>query len=201
MSTLYDILGVAPDASRSQVVRAYRTQLRSVHPDTAGDGADPAAADALHKAHEVLSDATRRAAYDNTLTGHLLATLPPLLEGTPAVRRPPWPVIAPAAVMIAAMVVQLTVPALRTEIGVFGVVLWLLGAAGAACGLVGLRAPATIVATLVTGLYIAIDAPARLLTGQRLLMDAPYLAYLFTAVALAAVLRVRFLDRLAARPA
>lgn len=201
MTTFYDILGVAPDASRAQVVRAYRTRMRSVHPDTAGDAADPAAADALHKAHEVLSDATRRAQYDETLPERAVEPVLPVLEGAPAVRRLPWSVIVPAAVMVAAVSVQLAVPALRGEIGVLGVVLWVLGAAGAACGLVGLRAPAAIVAGLVAGLYVLVDAPAGLLTGQRLLMDTPYLAYLFSAVALACALRGRFLDRLVSRPA
>ncbi|WP_251153804.1 J domain-containing protein [Cellulosimicrobium sp. Marseille-Q4280] len=199
MTTFYDLLGVTPDASRAQVVRAYRTQMRAVHPDTAGEAADPAAADALHKAHEVLSDAERRATYDQTLGGDAPAEALPQLAGAPVVRRPYWRAIVPAAVMAAAVAVQLAVPVLRAEIGVFGVVLWALGAGGAVAGFAGLRAPAAIVAALVTALYVGLDAPAGLLTWDRLLLDAPYLAYLFSAVAVASALRSRYLDRLAAR--
>lgn len=196
MTTLYDILGVTPDASRAQVVRAYRSRMRTVHPDTAGDAADPAAADAMHKAHEVLSDAGRRDAYDQSLGEAAPQQTPPLLAGAPVVRRPYWRALVPAAVMVAAVAVQLSVPVLRMEIGVFGVVLWALGAGGALAGHMGLRAPAIAVAALVTALYVGLDAPAGLLTPQRLLLDTPYLTYLFAAVAVAAALRSRMLDRL-----
>lgn len=199
MTTLYDVLGVTPDATRVQVVRAYRSRMRAVHPDTAGDAADPDAADALHKAHEVLSDAARRSAYDQALGESAPADAVPLLAGAPVVRRPYWRAIVPAAVMVAAVAVQLGVPALRSEIGVFGVVLWVLGAAGALAGLMGLRAPAIVLAALVTALYVGLDAPAGLLTPQRLLLDIPYLTYLFAAVTVAAALRSRMLDRLVAR--
>jgi hypothetical protein len=196
MTTFYDILGVTPDASRAQVVRAYRSRIRTVHPDTAGDAADPAAVDALHKAHAVLSDAERRNAYDQTLRDAIPEQTLPLLTGAPVVRRPCWRALIPAAVMVVAVAVQLSVPVLRAEIGVFGVVLWVLGAAGALAGFMGLRAPAITVAALVTALYVGLDAPAGLLTAQRLLLDTPYLTYLFAAVAVAAALRSRMLDRL-----
>jgi curved DNA-binding protein CbpA len=66
---LYVLLGVAPDADRREVARAYRRRLREVHPDTRdrlSDGPDPAHADlrALQEAYAVLRNPARRARYD-----------------------------------------------------------------------------------------------------------------------------------------
>jgi curved DNA-binding protein CbpA len=63
--SLYEILDVAPDASRSDLARAYRRRARDLHPDRAPAGRD---ADeeftTLTQAYRLLSDPTRRAAYD-----------------------------------------------------------------------------------------------------------------------------------------
>lgn len=61
---LYATLGVAPDASKPEITKAYRRLARDLHPDT---NADPAAEDrfkAVSIAYDVLRDADRRAAYD-----------------------------------------------------------------------------------------------------------------------------------------
>jgi curved DNA-binding protein CbpA len=64
-SDLYRVLGLPPDASRAEIVHAYRRQVRAVHPDARPS--DPGASArfrALAQAYEVLSDPARRDAYD-----------------------------------------------------------------------------------------------------------------------------------------
>ena len=66
MSTLYDLLGVAPDADRDTIRAAYRRSARSHHPDaTGGAGADRMAA--LNHAWSVLGDQQRRREYDRSI--------------------------------------------------------------------------------------------------------------------------------------
>jgi hypothetical protein len=62
--TLYDILGVAPDASAIDIWNAYeerKAQLQDAVPQ------DPSAMALAHQAHEVLTNPKRRAAYDASL--------------------------------------------------------------------------------------------------------------------------------------
>lgn len=62
--TYYEVLGVAPSATREEIRAAYRKLSRKVHPDAGGT-------DALFRqiqlAYETLSDPDRRAAYDRHL--------------------------------------------------------------------------------------------------------------------------------------
>jgi curved DNA-binding protein CbpA len=61
----YAELGVRTDASRAEVVRAYRRLARASHPDAhPGDPAAPARFRALTTAYQLLADDARRAAYD-----------------------------------------------------------------------------------------------------------------------------------------
>lgn len=65
----YEVLGVAPDASKAAIRRAYLVQARRFHPDFHGN--DPAARERaehrmrlVNRAWEVLSDSGSRAVYD-----------------------------------------------------------------------------------------------------------------------------------------
>lgn len=60
----YATLGVAPDATKADITKAYRRLARELHPDT---NPDPAAEDrfkTVSAAYEVLADPDRRAVYD-----------------------------------------------------------------------------------------------------------------------------------------
>lgn len=63
-ATFYGILGVDPDATEETIVRAYREQTKTHHPDVSDD---PRAAERfkrLTRAKEVLTDAAERQRYD-----------------------------------------------------------------------------------------------------------------------------------------
>jgi curved DNA-binding protein CbpA len=64
--SLYDTLGIAPDASADEIKKAYRKKAMETHPDR--EGGDAAAFQAVEQAHQVLSDPARRLTYDQT--GH-----------------------------------------------------------------------------------------------------------------------------------
>ena len=59
--SLYDLLGVAPDASTVAIHRAYRRAAKAAHPDAGGS---PEAFARLKLAHDVLTDPAKRARYD-----------------------------------------------------------------------------------------------------------------------------------------
>lgn len=71
----YDVLGVARTASEQDIKRAYRSMARKYHPDVNKDANAEDQFKELNEAHEVLSNADRRAAYDRY--GHAAA------NGTP----------------------------------------------------------------------------------------------------------------------
>jgi curved DNA-binding protein CbpA len=65
---LYQLLGVAREASREEITQAWRRRARAEHPDShPGDTAAPARFRVLAEAYQVLSDPARRAAYDRVL--------------------------------------------------------------------------------------------------------------------------------------
>jgi curved DNA-binding protein CbpA len=65
---LYQVLGVARDASAGQVAAAWRRRARAEHPDARPADAGAAARfRALAEAYRVLGDPVRRAAYDRAL--------------------------------------------------------------------------------------------------------------------------------------
>jgi curved DNA-binding protein CbpA len=65
---LYEVLGVARDASREEIALAWRRRARDEHPDARhGDVGAPARFRALAEAWQVLGDPGRRAAYDRGL--------------------------------------------------------------------------------------------------------------------------------------
>lgn len=61
--TLYDVLGVAPDAAASTIRQAYRRAARANHPDMHGEQSAARMAEINH-AWNVLGDAARRRDYD-----------------------------------------------------------------------------------------------------------------------------------------
>ncbi len=61
----YQLLGVARQATPTEITRAWRRRARAEHPDARPrDAAAPARFRALAEAYEMLSDPGRRAAYD-----------------------------------------------------------------------------------------------------------------------------------------
>ena len=64
--TLYEVLGVCPDATDDQLKTAWRRAAKATHPDAGGD---PQAFTAAQHAWEVLSDPDSRASYDADLAG------------------------------------------------------------------------------------------------------------------------------------
>jgi curved DNA-binding protein CbpA len=104
VASLYDFLGVSPDADADAIHHAYRAAARRLHPDTAESGAagDDEAMRALNEAWAVLRDPARRAAYDATLDW---ADWP----HEPSRRPPGWmrraPVVAVLAVLLAIFII------------------------------------------------------------------------------------------------
>ena len=64
--TLYALLDVPEDASDAEIKRAYRALAKAYHPDLNPD-AEPGRFARVSEAHEVLSDGSKRAAYDAAL--------------------------------------------------------------------------------------------------------------------------------------
>ena len=60
----YAVLGVLPDASHELIRQAYRRLARQYHPDRSVEVGAEDRFKAINEAHEVLSDAVKRAAYD-----------------------------------------------------------------------------------------------------------------------------------------
>jgi DnaJ-class molecular chaperone len=72
---LYARLGIAPDASKSQITAAYRRLVRALHPDSAQTpGGSPAQLRLIIEAHRILSDPKQRERYDST-TSQLAQTI------------------------------------------------------------------------------------------------------------------------------
>ncbi|HTR54595.1 MAG TPA: DnaJ domain-containing protein [Kofleriaceae bacterium] len=67
--TYYMILGVSHGETSSGIRAAYRDRARQLHPDVAGDGATRAFQD-LNEAYGVLSDPSRRRAYNAELAAN-----------------------------------------------------------------------------------------------------------------------------------
>ncbi|MBD0419430.1 J domain-containing protein [Streptomyces sp. TRM S81-3] len=86
----YAVLGVPADATRAEIVRAFRRQAFALHPDRGGDADDFRA---LHRAYETLADPVGRGAYDRRRR----TASPPSPPSQPGAHRPPGePQPAPA---------------------------------------------------------------------------------------------------------
>jgi curved DNA-binding protein CbpA len=83
---LYQLLGVARDASREEIALAWRRRARDEHPDARrGDDGAPARFRALAEAWAVLGDPGRRAAYDRGLDpGRPAGRIPVTVRHPPA---------------------------------------------------------------------------------------------------------------------
>ena len=90
---LYQLLGVPRDASRAEIIAAWRHRALAEHPDVrpASDTAAPARFRALAQAYQVLSDPARRAGYDRALRAGAPQHPVPV-----TVRRPEGPSAAPS---------------------------------------------------------------------------------------------------------
>jgi curved DNA-binding protein CbpA len=87
---LYQLLGVARDASRQEIALAWRRRARDEHPDARhGDDGAPARFRAVAEAWRVLGDPHRRAAYDRGLDpGQPPGRIPVTVRHSPAAPGP-----------------------------------------------------------------------------------------------------------------
>src|SRR5689334_2575550 len=69
MPTLYEVLGIKPDATDAEIKHAYRRLTRKFHPDrNPGDNDCVAKFKDVQNAYEVLSDKQERAKYDDVIS-------------------------------------------------------------------------------------------------------------------------------------
>jgi DnaJ-class molecular chaperone len=69
MGSLYDVLGVSPDANDEQIKKAYRKLSLQFHPDRNSDPNASGRFQEINEANEVLSDPRKRAEYDGQMNG------------------------------------------------------------------------------------------------------------------------------------
>lgn len=67
--TLYDILGVSPDATYEEIRNAYRLLARQQHPDTGGKATTEGFIK-ITDAYRLLSNPSLRRVYDSTIAGN-----------------------------------------------------------------------------------------------------------------------------------
>lgn len=75
--TLYDLLGVEPNATQDEIKAAWREASKANHPDAAGGKFSSARFRNIKEAYEVLSDPARRRAYDESLKNRSSRSTPP----------------------------------------------------------------------------------------------------------------------------
>jgi molecular chaperone DnaJ len=80
----YEVLGVGEDATGQEIRSAYRRRAKECHPDCADVGSEPFRA--VQEAYEVLSDPTRRRAYDREHEESTLSTSPGPISWSEPVR-------------------------------------------------------------------------------------------------------------------
>lgn len=72
MENLYNILGVAPNASNDDIKKRYRSLAMRFHPDRNSEEGAEARFNAIQQAYEVLTDAKRRAEYDQQMNDRIV---------------------------------------------------------------------------------------------------------------------------------
>ena len=108
MTTLYDDLGVNPDATAEELRRAYRSRARQLHPDVNAEVDDHEQMRQLNRAWAVLGNPAAREQYDRTLRRTLDRA--PTGEATPLVVAPaappvPWRWMRPSVIAVAVLVI------------------------------------------------------------------------------------------------
>ena len=72
VENLYAILGVAPNASDDEIKKIYRSLAMRYHPDRNDAPGAKARFQAITRAYEVLSDAARRAEYNQSVNHRII---------------------------------------------------------------------------------------------------------------------------------
>ncbi|MDH2917969.1 MAG: DnaJ domain-containing protein [Sideroxydans sp.] len=72
MENLYNILGIAPNATPDEIKKRYRAMAMRFHPDRNSDEGAQARFNAIQKAYEVLSDGQLRADYDQKFNDRIV---------------------------------------------------------------------------------------------------------------------------------
>ncbi len=72
MENLYNILGVASNASSEEIKKAYRSLAMRHHPDRNPHASAEIRFNAIKRAYEVLSDPAKRAEYDQSLNSRIV---------------------------------------------------------------------------------------------------------------------------------
>lgn len=72
MENLYNILGIAPNATPDDIKKRYRAMAMRFHPDRNSDEGAQARFNAIQKAYEVLSDVQLRADYDQKFNDRIV---------------------------------------------------------------------------------------------------------------------------------
>ena len=72
MENLYNILGVAPNASTDEIKKRYRALAMRFHPDRNSDAGADVRFNAIQQAYEVLTDVSRRAEYDQKFNDRIV---------------------------------------------------------------------------------------------------------------------------------
>ena len=72
MDNLYNVLGVAPNASDDEIKKVYRSLAMRFHPDRNPEPGAAARFQAIAKAYEVLSDPARREEYNQSLNHRII---------------------------------------------------------------------------------------------------------------------------------
>jgi molecular chaperone DnaJ len=72
LENLYNILGVAPNATTEEIKKAYRSLAMRHHPDRNQDASSEVRFNAIKTAYELLSDPKKRAEYNQSLNNRII---------------------------------------------------------------------------------------------------------------------------------
>ncbi|MDD5300247.1 MAG: J domain-containing protein [Gallionella sp.] len=72
MENLYNILGVAPNATAEEIRKAYRSLAMRHHPDRSTHSNAEVRFNAIKTAYELLSDPKKRAEYNQSLNNRII---------------------------------------------------------------------------------------------------------------------------------